>query len=289
MIDAMSGGRLQLEVYSSNELVPDMDAADAIATGVIDMALIHWDQYSGTVPSGAVEQIPFLWKNTDEKLPAYFVWGVADAIRKEAESVYDGLKIVGWTIADPGAIIFKDEFETLADLKGRIINVDDPMASILRDNFGLSITFFPPEEIYTALALGTLDGTEYGSEVAMTAMGLEEVAKYLMLPHYQQFWAGGYSVNQDKFEALPDDLQAILEEGLWAMGVHMRTTYDDMIITEREKMLKAGVTFVTLPDADIAALSRGGLDAMDDIAAQSEYAAEAVQIIRESLAKFGRG
>ena len=135
----------------------------------------------------------------------------------------------------------------------------------------------------------TLDGTEYGSEVAMTAMGLEEVAKYLMLPHYQQFWAGGYSVNADKFEALPDDLQAILEEGLWALGVHMRPTYDDMIITERDKMLKAGVTFVTLPDADIAALSRAGLDAMDDIAAQSEYAAEAVQIIRESLAKFGRG
>jgi len=287
-MDAMSGGRLQLEVYSSNELVPDMDAADAIATGVIDMALIHLDQYSGTVPSGAVEQIPFLWKSVDEKLPVYFEWGLADTLRDEVESVYDGLKVVGWTIADPGAIIFKDEFKTLADLKGRIINVDDPMASILRDNFGLSITFFPPEEIYTALALGTLDGTEYGSEVAMTAMGLEEVAKYLMLPHYQQFWCGAYVTNQNNYDALPDDLKAILEEGLWAMGIHMRTTYDDMIITEREKMLKAGVTFVTLPDGDIAALSRGGLDALSDIRTQSEYAERAVQIIEESLAKFGR-
>jgi len=288
MMAAMSGGRLQLDVFSSNELVPDMDCAEAIATGVIDMSLIHLDQYSGTVPEGAVEQIPFLWKDLEEKATVYFKWGVTDILAEAAEEAYDGLKVVGWTVADPGALIFKDEFKTLADLKGKILNVDDPMASILRDDFGLSITFFPPEEIYTALATGTLDGTEYGSEVAMTSLALEEVAKYLMLPHYQIFWAGAYVIPMENYNALPDDLKAILEEGLIAMGWHMRTTYNDMMFESRETMLKAGVTFVVLPDEDIAALSAAGLRTMGDIKATSPRCERLVNIIEESLAKFGR-
>ena len=288
IVGELSDGRLQLEVFSSNELVPDMDAAEAVSTRVLDMSMIHLDQYSGTVPEGAIEQIPFLWKDLEEKATAYFEWGITDILAEATEDVYDGLKIVGWTIADPGCIIFKDEFETLADLKGKIINVDDPMASILRDNFGLSITFFPPEEIYTALATGTLDGTEYGSEVAMTAMGLEEVGKYLMLPHYQIFWCGCYIIPEEVYNTMPDDLRAILVEGLIAMGWHMRTTYNDMMFESREKMLKAGVTFVVLPDEDIAALSAAGLDAMADIKATSPRCERLVNLIEESLAKFGR-
>ena len=287
MLNDMSGGRLQLEVYSSNELVPDMDAADAVATGVLDMTMIHLDQYSGTVPAGAVEQIPFLFASVDEKLPVYFEWGVTDTLAEAVKDVY-GIKVVGWTIADPGAIVFKDEFKTLSDLKGRIINVDDPMASILRDNFGLSITFFPPEEIYTALALGTLDGTEYGSEVAMTAMGLEEVGKYLMLPHYQQFWCGCYCISEDTWNELPADLQSILTEGLWAMGIHMRSTYMDMTVEARAKMVEAGVTFVTLPQDDINALSEAGLAAMQDIRKQDAYAEKVVSIIEDGLRKLGK-
>ena len=288
MIGEMSGGRFELNVFSSNELIPDMDCAEAVATGVIPMSMIHIDQYSGTIPEGAIEQIPFLWKSLEEKAQAYFMWGISDIMAEATEDAYDGLKVVGYTVADPGALIFKDEFKTLADLKGKILNVDDPMASILRDDFGLSITFFPPEEIYTALATGTLDGTEYGSEVAMTSLGLEEVAKYLMLPHYQIFWCGLYVVNEEAYNTLPDDLKAILREGLIAMGWHMRTTYNDMMFESRDIMLKAGVTFVVLPDEDIAALSAAGLRTMADIKATSPRCERIVTLIEESLAKYGR-
>jgi len=284
----MSGGRFKLNVFSSNELVPDMDAAEAVGAGVVDMTMIHLDQYSGTIPAGAVEQIPFLWKSVDEKLPVYFRWGLADVL---SEAVYDvyGIRTVGWTIADPGSIIFKDEFKTLSDLKGRVINVDDPMATILKENFDMRITFFEPEQIYTAMATGTLDGTEYGSIVAMTSMSLEEVAHYLMQPDYQIFWCGCYCIDDDTYNTMPEDLRAILIQGIKAHTLDMRTTYMDMTGAALQKFFDAGGHVVNLPEEDIALLSKGGLAALEDIKTKDDYARRAVEIIEESLKKLGRG
>ena len=61
-----------------------------------------------------------------------------------------------------------------------------------------------------------------------------------------------------------------------------------MMFEARETMMNAGVTFVVLPDEDIAALSSAGLEAMADIKATSPRAERVVTLIEEALAKFGR-
>jgi TRAP-type C4-dicarboxylate transport system substrate-binding protein len=177
----------------------------------------------------------------------------------------------------------------LADLKGRVVNVDDPMATILKETCDMRITFFDPADIYTAMATGTLDGTEYGSIVAMTSIGLEEVGHYLMQPDYQIFWCGCYCISDNTYNTMPADLRAILMQGIKAHTLDMRTTYMDMTGEALQKFFAAGGQLVVLPNEDIELLSKKGLEKMQEMKETDDYCRRAVQIIEESLVKLGRG
>jgi len=287
IVRGMSGGRIDMEVYSSCELVPDEEILDALAMGTLDMAQSHPDYHLGTVPVGAVEQMPYLYLTIDEKMAVMYQWGLDDVIREAFYDVY-GVRILDFSMCDPGTIILTEDIETIADLKGRRLSVMDPLASILAEQAGTTATYLPPEEIYTALALGTIDGVEYGSAVAMSDMGFHEVAKYFVQPNYQISWFSLYAISDENYNTMPPDLIDILRQGVRAHAVHMRSLYNAREVEAIEKMRKAGVKVVQLSDEDIATLFRGTLKALDELKGESTQCEEAVNIIMEALKKFGR-
>ena len=287
IIREMSGGRIDIEVFSSCELVPDEEILDALAMGTLDMAQSHPDYHGGTVPVGAVEQLPFLWLNLDQKMAVMYEWGLGDIIRETFNEVY-GIRILDFSMCDPGTIILTEDIETIADLKGRRLSVMDPFATILAEQAGITATYLPPEEIYTALALGTIDGVEYGSAVAMVDMGLHEVAKYYVQPSFQISWFSLYAISEKTYNTLPPDLIAILRQGIRAHAVHMRSWYNGTLAEAEEVMREAGVKTIQLSDEDLAILFKGTLKSLDELKGESPSCEEAVNIIMEALRKFGR-
>ena len=85
-------------------------------------------------------------------------------------------------------------------------------------------------ELYSSVERGVLDAFEYGPPSTNWVMGFHEICDYIGLPGIQ---SPGYTkpvlVNQDFFDDLPADLQAILEHEFMALALdsYNRVAYDD--------------------------------------------------------------
>ncbi|GAH61166.1 unnamed protein product, partial [marine sediment metagenome] len=81
----------------------------------------------------------------------------------------------------------------------------------LLEAMGAATVYFPGEEMYEALILGTIDVATYGEE-AVRDMKLGEIMKYLIRPPFMDHHGGVLLVNIDTWHTLPDDIQDIVTE-----------------------------------------------------------------------------
>jgi len=289
VVRELTGGRIDITVFSDGELVSWDELSDAVASGTIDMGHTHPDYYEGVVPEGFLESAPYLWRTLDEEIAVIYEYGIADIYREGLEEVF-GYHVIGFEPDDWGALMFTKEIKSLSDMEGCVIQILDPTATILHDLAGASATYLGPEEIYTALATGVLDGVEYGGAKAMSEMGFHEVAKYFVEPHHQIAYFPFYFINMDLWNELPDDLQAILREAVNANGIYMRAFYAEGEAKALAMMQKeAGVTVCTLPDEDVEAIFQEALKWLEnDYAAMSPRCERAANICLEALRDFGR-
>jgi len=163
----MSGGRIDISVFSDGEIVSWDELPDAVARGQLDMGHTHPDFHQGVVPEGGLEMAPYLWQNFDEEITSLYSYGIGDIYQELFEEAY-GFHVVGFGFADYGAFMFTSPVDCLADMEGMIIMQWDPYAFILAKLTGASFVDLSAEEIYTALALGTIDGAEWGGASCQT-------------------------------------------------------------------------------------------------------------------------
>ncbi|GAI11977.1 unnamed protein product, partial [marine sediment metagenome] len=123
-----------------------------------------------------------------------------------------------------------------------------------------------PELSLSEVATGVIDAASNPSVAEMVDLKLYEVTECLVLPNLTP--GGNFSVfaNLDSWNALPDDLKAILHVGMVEGAV-----YGDMVNSKKSAegmvVLKAeGINVVTLPPEDVAKLRKMASGLWDDYA-----------------------
>ena len=97
--------------------------------------------------------------------------------------------------------------ETIADLKGMKIRTTGAWASILKD-LGASPTILAPGDIYTSLERKVIDATEWITPMSNIRMGLQKIAKYIIIPGvHQPTFSQEVVMRAKDFDKLPRDLQ----------------------------------------------------------------------------------
>ena len=109
----------------------------------------------------------------------------------------------------------------MEDFKGMKVRTPGWYMDIL-NRLGASVTPLPGSEIYLALERGVIDACEFSCPAVNYPMGFHEITKYVIEPGVHQP-ACQFDVvfNKKKFEALPNDLKAIVkicakETQLWS-------------------------------------------------------------------------
>ena len=91
---------------------------------------------------------------------------------------------------------------------------------------GVATVNIPGGELFTALSTGTIDATEWVGPYNDLAFGLYKAAKHY---YYSGWHEPGPTleaiVNKEAFDALPDDLKAIVEAACAATNVRMQSEY----------------------------------------------------------------
>ncbi len=273
-ITTMSGGRIDIQFFAGGELVPPFEVFDAVVSGTADLAhttpyyAVGKDQamhfFTG-VPFGltALEHIAWLRFGGAQELwdRAYEPFGL-----KPFYTGSSGPQAGGW---------FREEITSLDDLQGLNFRVAGLGGEVMR-RIGVNPVLLPPPEIFPAMQNGTIDAAEWIGPWNDLAFGLFRVAKHYYMPAFHEMGpALELIVNQEAYNALPADLQAIVSEA--CLAASMETTADftfHNIVSLRPLIEEHDVQVHTMPDEIIDALARESGPVLQEVADSSPIAGE---------------
>jgi len=210
VINEMSGGRLQVKVYGAKELVPAFESFDAVSRGTAQMG--HAGAYYWKGKAQAVQffsAVPF--GLTAQEMNGWLYYGGGMELWREVYAPFGLLPMAAGNTGTQMGGWFNKEINTLKDLKGLKMRIPGLGGEVLSRVGGTPVTL-PGGEIFTSLQSGAIDATEWVGPYNDLAFGFHKAAKYYYYPGWHE---PGTTlecfVNKKAFEALPQDLQKIVE------------------------------------------------------------------------------
>ncbi len=284
-VNEMSAGRLTVRVYGAGEIVPPFEVFDAVSQGVADAghgAAYYW---KGKIPSSVFfTAIPF-GLNAQE-MNGWLHYGGGLELWREAYAPAGIIPLAGGNSGVQMAGWFNREINSVEDLKGLKMRIPGLAGEVFAAAGGTAVRI-SGSELYTSLQTGVIDATEWVGPYNDLALGLHEVARYYYYPGWHE--PGSmleFIVNKASFEALPEDLQAIVTYGARAANQDMLdefTARNNAAL--RELVDRHGVQLRRLPDDVLLALYRGSEQVMSKLVATDPMAAR----VYESYKSFYDG
>jgi TRAP-type mannitol/chloroaromatic compound transport system substrate-binding protein len=281
LVADMSGGRLLVQVYGGGEIVPAFGVFDAVSQGVAEMGHGGAYYWTGKVPASVFfTAVPFGF--TAIEANAWMHYGGGLELWREAYEPFNLIPMAGGNSGVQMAGWFNREINSVEDIKGLKMRIPGLGGEVFTRVGGTSVTL-PGGELYTSLQTGVIDATEWVGPYNDLAMGLHEVAKYYYYPGWQE--PGPvleFIVNKPAFEALPADLQAIVEVAARAINQDMLDEYtarNNRALTELVEV--HGVELRRLPDDVIVAIHEAAQEAVEDLAANDPMAARVYASFRQ--------
>jgi TRAP-type mannitol/chloroaromatic compound transport system substrate-binding protein len=218
-VEAMSGGRLKIDLLPAGAVVGAFQVMDAVNDGVIDMAHtvpVYW--YGKSKAASFFGTGPVFGGSANTMLGWFYQGGGAELYRELTQDIL-GLNVYGFMgfpmPAQPFGW-FKQEVNTAADLQGFKYRTVGLAADLLQA-MGMSVAQLPGGEIVPAMERGVIDAFEFNNPSSDLRFGSPDVAKnYYLSSYHQASESFEFLINGDFFEDLDDDLQAILRYGVEA-------------------------------------------------------------------------
>jgi len=244
--NARTNGAYKMRMFPGGQLASLPESLDAIRTGAIEGGVIPLAAFSGTAPEVGLGELPFLYNNGEANAYAEPRLKViySEILQKKANQRILGCIYVGTL----NLLSAKKLIKTLEDLKGLIVGCDTPSASALITALGGSGIIVDFTEDYSNLQKGLMDAKTSAHQYMLMAK-LYEVAKY-----YTVFHGLGslYSINinSDVYDAMPGDVQDILNEEMSALAERISQYYVNLFYDLVKELEAKGVEYYYLPEAE---------------------------------------
>ena len=232
-------GNFAIEVFAAGEIVPQPQAADAVAAGTVEAAHTASYYYWGKDPTWQLPTTaPF---GLDARgMNAWFYYGGGNDL---ANSFFNAQGITAFPAGNTGAQMggwFRKEINSVADFQGLKFRVGG-FAGLILQKLGVIGQSQPAAQIYEALEKGTIDAAEFVGPYDDDKLGFVKVAPYY---YYPGWWEGSAALhgmfNKAKFEALPPAYQAALKTACQAVNLDMLAHYDAVNAVAIKKLVAAG-------------------------------------------------
>lgn len=279
---AESKGRVDIQIFPSNQLGSDTDTLSQLRSGAVDFFTLSPLILGTYIPAAQISGIGFAFKDYDD------VWAALDGdlgahVRQQIaatpifafEKIWNGgfrqITTAAKTVAQP------------KDLQGMKLRVPpSPLWTSMFRDFGASPTSINFAEVYSALQTHVVEGQENPLSIIYTAK-LYEVQKYCSLTNHMWdgFW---FLANKDSFARLPPDLQTIVRNAVNDAGVKERQDVAQLDQTLRAKLEANGLKF---NDVDKAAFRKQLQTAGFYADWQKKFGAESWAMLEKYSGKLG--
>lgn len=256
LVNEMSDGRLKVKVFGAGEIVPGFEVFDAVSQGTAQMghaASYYWKGKMAAAP--IFTAMPF-GLNAQET-NAWIHYGGGLELWRELYKPFGVIPFAGGNTGVQAAGWFKKEINGVDDLTGLKMRIPGLGGEVMKQ-LGAVPVALTGGELFTSLQSGAIDATEWVGPYNDLAFGFYKVADH----YYASGWhePGAmleFTVNEQAYNSLPKDLQAIIKVATRAVNQDMLDEYTARNNAAMKTLAeKHGVEIKLLPESVMKALKQ---------------------------------
>ncbi len=224
-VSEATDGKFQIQTFAAGEIVPGLQALDAVSNATVEMCHTAVYYFIGKDPTFALfTDIPFSLNARQRS--AWLYQGGGQQLLNEFAKKFNIYSLPGGNTGTQMGGWFRKEIKEAADFNGLKMRIGGWAGRTLQ-KLGCVPQQIAAGDIYPALEKGTIDATEWVGPYDEEQLGFYKVAKYY---YYPGWWEGGptlhFMFNIDKWNALPKHYQAIVTAAAAYADVEMLAKYD---------------------------------------------------------------
>jgi TRAP-type mannitol/chloroaromatic compound transport system substrate-binding protein len=268
-VAAATGNKFQIQVFAAGDIVPGLQATDAVSSGTVELAhtapYYMWSKdptfaFGAAVPFGLNGRMQNAWWHE----------GSGEALMN---AFYTKYNIHGLLAGNTGAQMggwFRKELITPDDLKGVKMRIGGFGAAVI-SKVGMVPQQMAGGDIYPALEKGTIDAAEWVGPYDDEKLGFYKVAKFY---YYPGWWEGGamihIHVNKEKWDALPKNYKAILTAAAAQAHDAMFARYDAQNPLALKRLIAHGTQLRPFSESILDACFRAANEVYAEISAKND-------------------
>ena len=278
-VHAMAGKDLKIDLLSVNSVVKTSQMQDAVHRGVLDAAHYvpaYW--YSKSKAASLFGTGPCFGWSSQEVL-GWINYGGGQELFDELMADL-GLNVVSFFNSPmPAQPLgwFKERIMDASQLDGLKYRTVGLAADVLLE-MGMSVVQLPGGEIQPAMKSGLIDAAEFNNPTSDRDFGMQDVSKHYHLASFhqsQEFFE--VTFNKRKYDALPDELRAVLKYASEAENSNFYWHNTKRYAEDLEKLRAQGVNVYRTPDSVMAAQLDAWDTVINRISAEDAFFAKVVE------------
>jgi TRAP-type mannitol/chloroaromatic compound transport system substrate-binding protein len=268
-VKAMSGGKFEISVHASGELMPAFGVVDGVQQGSIEAAHTAPYYFFGKDECfGLGCAIPFGLNS--RQMTAWTYEGNGLKLMREFYAKYN---IINFAAGNTGAQMggwYRKEIKSVKDLKGLKFRTGG-FAGRVVERLGVIPQNIPGGEIYPALEKGTIDAAEWVGPYDDQKLGFNKVAQYY---YYPGWWEGGPQIdvfiNNKAYDALSADNKAIIAAAASHAHITMQAKYDALNPGALKQLVGSGTKLRPFPQDVMTEAFKAAMTVYDELNAKNE-------------------
>jgi TRAP-type mannitol/chloroaromatic compound transport system substrate-binding protein len=264
-VSEATDNKFQVQTFAAGEIVPGLQVLDAVQNGTVEIGHTAAYYFVGKDPTWALFcAVPFGLNTRQQN--AWFYDGDGMKLMNEFSKKYSLYALVGGNTGAQMGGWFRKEIKTIDDLKGLKFRIGG-LAGRTLQKLGVVPQQIAGGDIYPALEKGTIDAAEWVGPYDDEKLGFYKVAPHY---YYPGWWEGGSMlfafVNLDKWNALPKQYQAVLEQAGHYANTWMMAKYDLLNPPSLKRLLAGGTKLHAFSPAIMEACFKSAKELHDEIA-----------------------
>jgi len=209
-IQEASDGRIEIQHFPAMQLggkPPEL--IDQAIDGVADIIWTVSGYTPGRFPRTEVFELPFMMNDAEATSRAY--WQLAEETMMDGD--FADFKVLGLWVHGPGIIHSKEAIQSIDELNGVKLRAPTRVTNKLFSSLGATPVGMPVPAVPESLSKGVIDATVIPWEVTAALKVPELVSNHTTFPGASLYTTTFiFAMNKDRWEALPDDLKAVIDE-----------------------------------------------------------------------------
>ena len=251
--------KFQIQCFAGGEIVPALQALDAVQNGTVEACHTCMYYYWGKDPTFAFgTAVPFGLNS--RQLDAWFYYGGGNQLLDEFLKDYG---VIGLPAGNTGTQMggwFRKEIKTPADFNGLKMRIGGFAGTVLQ-KLGTVPQLIAGGDIYPSLEKGTIDAAEWVGPYDDEKLGFNKVAPVY---HFPGWWEGGAAlhllISEKKIAELPKAYQSIVRTAAALANKDCQAKYDAGNPAALKRLVAAGTQLKPFPQDVLEACYKASLD-----------------------------